>query len=73
MHNPVTTALDPAGVPPELDTDEKLRAAGWAAGVDVLTEMYDAYADLISDGTVARAQLRSMVLAIRAHRPEAAA
>jgi hypothetical protein len=49
-----------------LNTDEKLRAAGWAAGLDVWSVLDKTHGDALSDGTVANAQLWSLREAVRA-------
>ncbi len=60
-----------APVPPaeydgkHLDTDDKLRAAGWAAGLDVWEQVSKGYADYLSDETLSNAQLWSLQEAIR--------
>jgi hypothetical protein len=47
-----------------LNTDEKLREAGWAAGLDVWEQVSKAYGDQLSSGTLANAQLWSLREAI---------
>jgi hypothetical protein len=50
-----------------LDTDEKLRAAGWAAGLDVWEQVGKAYTEhYLEDDTLGNAQLWSLREAIRA-------
>jgi hypothetical protein len=48
-----------------LDTDDKLRAEGWAAGLDVWEQVGKAYGDYLGDDTLANAQLWSLREAIR--------
>jgi hypothetical protein len=69
-----------APVPPEeydgehLNTDEKLEAEGYAAGLDVWEQVGKAYSNYLADGTLANAQLWSLRQAIRAeHAAELAA
>ena len=52
-----------------LNTDEKLREAGWAAGLDVLPEIADVYAERCEGmaPAILNAQLWSLQQAIRAH------
>jgi hypothetical protein len=49
-----------------LNTDEKLEAEGWAAGLDVWGQVEKAYGNYLGDGTLANAQLWSLREAIRA-------
>ena len=49
-----------------LDTDEKLRAEGWAAGLDVWEQVGKAYGNYLGDDTLANAQMWSLREAIRA-------
>ena len=49
-----------------LDSDEKLEAEGWAAGLDVWGQVSKAYDNYLGDGTLANAQLWSLREAIRA-------
>jgi len=62
-----------APIPPEeydgehLNTDEKLRAAGWAAGLDVWEQVGKGYSEwYLKDDTLGNAQLWSLRQAIRA-------
>lgn len=61
-----------APVPPEeydgehLNTDEKLEAEGYAAGLDVWEQVGKAYSNYLGDGALANAQLWSLQQAIRA-------
>ncbi len=48
-----------------LNTDEKLRAAGWGAGLDVWEQVGKAYEHYIGDGALENAQLWSLREAIR--------
>lgn len=60
-----------APIPPEeydgehLNTDEKLEAEGWAAGLDVWEQVGKAYGNYLGDDTLANAQLWSLREAIR--------
>jgi hypothetical protein len=49
-----------------LDTDAKLEAEGWAAGLDVWEQVGKAYGNYLGDDTLANAQLWSLREAIRA-------
>lgn len=49
-----------------LDTDEKLEAAGWAAGLDVWSVLDKVLGEAVRNGTVANAQLWSLREAVRA-------
>lgn len=65
-------SLDPdnrfhAATPEE--SDAKLRAEGWAAGVDALRAVHDVYADATGDGELASAQFASLLHAVTV-RPE---
>ncbi len=62
-----------APIPPDdydgghLDTDEKLREAGWAAGLDVWEQVGKGYSEhYLGDDTLGNAQLWSLEQAIRA-------
>lgn len=60
-----------APIPPEqyggdhLNTDEKLKAEGWAAGLDVWEQVGKAYSNYLGDDTLANAQLWSLRQGIR--------
>jgi len=49
-----------------LNTDEKLREEGWAAGLDVWEQVGKAYENYLGDDTLANAQMWSLREAIRA-------
>ncbi len=49
-----------------LNTDDKLRAEGWAAGLAVWGQVEKAYGDYLGDDTLANAQLWSLREAVRA-------
>jgi hypothetical protein len=49
-----------------LNTDEKIEAKGYAAGLDVWGQVDKAYGNYLGDGTLANAQLWSLREAIRA-------
>jgi D-alanyl-D-alanine carboxypeptidase len=50
----------------QVNTDEKLREQGWAAGMDVWGQVEKAYDNYLGDGVLANAQLWSLRQAIRA-------
>jgi hypothetical protein len=64
MRDPISAALT-GDLHPDYDTDDKLNSAGYATGADVLTEMFDVYAEHLGDTPAAHAQLRSLINAIR--------
>jgi hypothetical protein len=63
----VTRPIPPADYDGEhLDTDEKLRAEGWTAGLDVWAVLDKVLGDALGDSAVANAQLWSLREAVRA-------